>query len=208
MPLFKFSSSEPVAQELDEQTEVLGLVVLHLDADPHQWFRELAEGVASGAHPVDESGVLELANLLCCGLVGHQAGRRYVLDCGWPALKAKELDDLPLGRGELTHPVLIVGRQVIDHVHERVDEVLEGLFVEEVEQNDVGPVVAGGEMVNGPHAGAAERCAEELRQLGLSRVDGLPGQQIESCVEVDFLQRPDGEEAVEGVVLQRDGGEQ
>ena len=208
MPPLKLAVGEPVAQELDEQAEVPGLVVLDLDADPHQRLRELAEGVASDARSADESGGVELADLFGGGLVRHQAGCRYVLDGRRPALETQELDDLALGRGELTHPVLVVGRQIIDHVHEWADEIIERLLVEEVEQDDVGPVVAGGEMVDGPRAGAAERRAEEVCQLPLALVDGLPDEQIESGVEVDLLQRPDGKEAVERVVLQGDGSEQ
>ena len=121
MPTLQLSSGKPVAQELDEQAEVLGLVVLHLDADSHQRFRKLTECVASGTHPADESGGFELANLLGGGLVRHQAGRRYVLDGRRLALEAQELDDFPLRGRKLTHPVLVVGRQVVDHVHERAD---------------------------------------------------------------------------------------
>ena len=100
MPPFELAGSEPVTKELDEQTEVLRLVVLDLDADPHQRLRELAEGVASETRPTDESDGPEFSDLLRGGLVGHQAGRRYVLDGRGLALKAQELDDLALGRRE------------------------------------------------------------------------------------------------------------
>ena len=191
-PPLEFAGRKPVAKELDEQAEVLGLVVLDLDADPHQRLRELAEGVASGAHSTDESGGSEFANLLGGGLVRHQAGRRYVLDGRGLALEAQELDDLALGRGELTHPVLIVGRQIIDHLHERTDEVLKRLLIEEIEQDDVGPVVAGGEMMDGPRAGAAERGAEEFRELRLALVNGFLGEQLKSGVKVNLLQHQGG----------------
>ena len=94
-------------------------------------------------------------------------------------------------------------------MHERVDEILERLLVEEVEQHDVGPVVAGGEMVDGPRAGAAERRAEELPPAP-SCPRGRPFLVSSSSPvsKLIFSKRPDGEEAVEGVVLKRDGGEQ
>ena len=76
-------------------------------------------------------------------------------------------------------------------MHERTDEILQRLLVEEIEQDDVGPVVTGGKMVDGPRAGAAERCAEETREVRFALVDSLPGEQIESGVEVDLLQCTD-----------------
>ena len=99
MPPLDLASGEPMAKELDEQAKVRGLVVLDLNADPHQGLRELAEGVASGARSTDESGGTEVADLFGSGLVRHQAGRRYVLDGRGLPLEAQEFDDLALGRG-------------------------------------------------------------------------------------------------------------
>ena len=199
MSPLELAGGEPVAKKLNKETEVPGLVVLDLDTDPHQWLRELAKRVASEPRPTDESGGLEFSDLLGGGLVRHQAGRRYALYGRGLAREAEELDDLALGRGKLTHPVLVVGRQVIDHVHKRTDEILERLLVEEVEQDHIGPMVAGGEMVDGSRTGAAERRAEEGREFHLALVDGLLGEQLDSGVKVDLLQRTDGEESVEGL---------
>ena len=73
MSSLKFASSEPMAEELDEQTEVLRFVVLDFDADPHQRLRELAECVAPRSSLADESSGFELTDLFSCGLVRHQA---------------------------------------------------------------------------------------------------------------------------------------
>ena len=75
-------------------------------------------------------------------------------------------------------------------------------------RTDVSPVVAGGEMVDSPRASAAKGRTKELREFHLALVDRLPGEQLDPGVEIDLLKRSDGEEAVEGVVLQRDCGEQ
>ena len=129
VPSLQFPGCEPVTKELNEQAKVLGLVVLDLNANAHQRLEELAKRVTTGAHSADESRGLEFANLFGGGLVGHQAGRRNVLDgCGL-AFEAQELDDFTLGGGKLTNPVLVVRRQIIDHVHERLDEVFKRLLI-------------------------------------------------------------------------------
>ena len=119
----EFAGGEPMTKKLDEQAKVLGPVVFDLDTNSHQWFREFAEGVASGAYFIDESDSLEFADLFGSGLVRHQARCRYVLNNRGLALEAKELNNFALGRGELTHSVLVVRRQIINHIHERLDEV-------------------------------------------------------------------------------------
>ena len=206
VPLLQFSGGEPMAQELNEEAEVPGVVVLDLDADPHQRLGEFAERVPAGARAGDKPGVLEFADLFGRGLLRHQAGCRYVLHGDRSSLQAKELEDLALRRSQLAHSVLVVRCQIIDHVHERSDQVVERLLVEEVEQHDVRPVVAGREVMDGTYAGASHGRAQVLCQFRLAFVDRLLRQEFDARVQVHPVEHADGEEAEERIVLQRQGG--
>ena len=106
-----------------------------------------------------------------------------MLDGSGRPLETQKLDDFSLGRGELTHLALVVRCEVVDHMHERTDQILQRLLVEEVEQHNVSAVVAGGEVVYGTRPRPAERRAEKVCQIRFVLVDGLLGEQVDSGFE-------------------------
>ena len=154
----------------------------------------------------DEPGVLEFADLFGRGLLRHQAGCRYVLYGDRSSLQAQVLEDLALRRGQLAHPVLVVRCQIVDHVHERLDQVVERLLVEEVEQHDVRSVVSCRQVMDRTHAGASDGRAQELGQFRLAFVDCFLRQELDAGVEVHPVEHADREKPEERILLQRQGG--
>ena len=96
---------------------------------------------------------------------------------------------------------MVVRREVVNHFHERTDQILQRFLVQGIEEHHVGAVVSVSEVVDGPCARPTERRAEKGCQVGFILVCGLLGEQFDSSFEIDLLESADSEEPVEGIVL-------
>src|SRR6185437_6556588 len=136
---------------------MLSAIVFHLDAYTHQWLSQLTIGVSADPRFTYKSKSCELQELFCGCLVTHQTLGCDVLYGGGPRVAAQKLDQLSLCRRQLTETVLIIGGEVVNHPQERSDKLVQGLFIEKIEQYDIYAVVAPSKMVDRPHPCAAHR---------------------------------------------------
>src|SRR5262249_20316074 len=133
MSRLQLTRREPISKQIYKCLNISDAIILYFDTDPHQGLGEFVEAFATTRRPLDKPRLGELAELLGSGLRLHEGYPGDVFHGRGLPLLAQVIDELALERRhQVPHPLLIIRGEVVDHVHERRDELVERLLREEL----------------------------------------------------------------------------
>ena len=130
-------------------------------------------------------------------MLGDEAAPGDLLDLQRAGIVAQQIDELALLRGQVLHPLLVVGGQLVQQAEEGFDQILEGLQGQEAGEHHIDPVVAARELMHRPDAGSPLRGDDEVGQRLVAGAAGDPLQQFHRLAQVQLLEVLDAEEPVE-----------
>ena len=161
--LFQILIVIPDAEEIHEQSERLEpLIILHFDADSHQWLADFIQGLASALIGLDVALFPEVLKLAGDGLRGGEESLGDLFDRHGAFTNTKIFDDLPLHRWQPTDALLVVGREFVHHFHERLQKRIDTVAGDELGEDDVDAVIAPRKMMDRPDSGAPPAGGEEF----------------------------------------------
>ena len=123
----------PDAEKIHQQPErLVTLIILHLDANAHEGLADLVEGLATALVGLDVALLPEILKLAGNGLRGGKESLGDLLDRHGAFGSAQILDDFSLHRRQPADALLIVRREFIHHLHERLQKRIHAVTGDEL----------------------------------------------------------------------------
>ena len=194
--IFEFVILIPDAQEIHEQAERLkALVVLHLDADAHERLADFVERLTPALMGLDVTLLPEVLELAGDGLRGGEESPGDFLDRHGAFANAQIFDDLSLHRRKPADALLIVGREFIHHLHERLQQCVHRVAGDELREDDVDAVITPRKVMDRPDSRAPTAGGEELHDAALLLKPGDVLEEFGCLLDIQRLEMLGLEEA-------------